>query len=434
MYRMVDIIAKKRDGYKLSQGEIEFFVKGCVDGSIPDYQTSALLMAICLKDMDLEEATWLTMAMLYSGDGIDLSAIPGIKVDKHSTGGVGDKTTLIVGPIVAACGVTVAKMSGRGLGHTGGTIDKLESIPGFNTQLSPKDFIRISSEIGIAVAGQTGNLVPADKKLYALRDVTGTVQNKALIAASIMSKKLASGADAIVLDVKTGSGAFMKTVDEARGLAEAMVGIGRNAGRRVAAVITDMDRPLGNAIGNALEVKEAIEVLSGKGPDDVREVCITLAAKMMEMSGLGDFKAASALAEGAITSGSALEKLRQMIRMQGGLDDIVRDTTLLGGAVHVKAYRASKNGYISSMLSDKLGIAAMMLGAGRITKESPIDPVAGIVLEKKPGDAVKQGDVILTLHANDSTLFEQAVQRLDEAITISDTMPEMLPLIIDFIG
>lgn len=433
MFRMIDIIEKKRDGGKLSREEIYFFIQGCTSGSIPDYQTAALLMAICLKDMDMEEATHLTMAMVESGDRIDLSSIEGVKVDKHSTGGVGDKTTLIIGPIVAACGVTVAKMSGRGLGHTGGTVDKLESIPGFNTQLSGAEFIRIAKEIGIVVAGQTGNMVPADKKLYALRDVTGTIKNKALISSSIMSKKLASGADAIVLDVKTGSGAFMKTVDEARDLAKAMVSIGKNAGRKMAAVITDMDRPLGNAIGNALEVKEAIEVLSGQGPNDVHEVCVTLAAKMLELAGKGNFECCTELVHKAIESRSALSKLSQMIRMQGGLEDVIRDVSLLPKAVHVMEYKAARSGFITSMLSDRLGMAAMMLGAGRMTKESPIDPSAGIMLLKKPGDSVKQGDVLMMLHTNDATLFESASKELDGAVVIGDEKPEDIPLIIGFI-
>lgn len=433
MFRMVDIIAKKRDGEKLSQDEIAFFIKGCVDGSIPDYQTSALLMAICLRGMDMEEATHLTMAMLRSGDVIDLSAISGVKVDKHSTGGVGDKTTLIVGPIVAACGVPVAKMSGRGLGHTGGTIDKLESIPGFNTQLTRNRFIECVQKSGIAVAGQTGNLVPADKKLYALRDVTATVQNVALIAASIMSKKLASGADAIVLDVKTGSGAFMKTLEEARLLAEAMVAIGRNAGRKVVAVITDMDRPLGLAVGNALEVREAIEVLSGKGPEDVREVCLVLAAKMLELAGKGTAEACMGLAEEAMASKSALQKLKDMIRNQGGLEDVVKDPSLLPRAVHTKSYPAAKDGIMTAILSDRLGIAAMMLGAGRRTKDSPIDPAAGIMLLKKPGDAVKKGESLMVLHTDDTTLFDAAMAELDQAVLIGDAQPPHVPLILDLI-
>jgi len=433
MLRMVDIIAKKRDGGKLSREEIEFFVKGYTEGSIPDYQASALLMAICLKGMDMEEATCLTMAMVASGEQIDLSAIEGIKVDKHSTGGVGDKTTLVLGPIVASCGVKVAKMSGRGLGHTGGTIDKLESIPGFNTQLTRDEFIRAVKETGIAVAGQTGNLVPADKKLYALRDVTGTVRSLALISSSIMSKKLAAGSDVIVLDVKTGSGAFMKTIKEARELAEAMVSIGTRAGKKVAAVITDMDRPLGYAVGNALEVREAIDVLKGKGPADVREVCLTLAAKMLELAGKGSFEQCREMAAEAIESGAALRKLEQMIRTQGGLAEVVRDPTLLPQATHVKAYRAGRGGYITAIQSERLGIAAMMLGAGRATKESAIDPAAGIVLLKKPGDSVKEGDVIMELHANDEALFESAIAELDSAVAIGDKVPEPTPLIIDFV-
>lgn len=433
MLRMVDIIAKKRDGGKLSKEETDFFIRGYTDGSIPDYQASALLMAICLKGMDMEEAANLTIAMVESGEQIDLSAIEGIKADKHSTGGVGDKTTLVIGPIVASCGIKVAKMSGRGLGHTGGTIDKLESIPGFNTQLTRDAFIRAVRETGIAVAGQTGNLVPADKKLYALRDVTGTIQSRALISSSIMSKKLAAGSDVIVLDVKTGSGAFMKTLEEARELAEAMVSIGTRAGRKVAAIITDMDRPLGHAIGNALEVKEAIDVLRGKGPADVREVCLVLAGKMLELAGKGSFDRCRDMAAEAIENGSALAKLEEMIRTQGGLADVVRDPSLFPRAVHVKEYRASRGGFISSIRSDSLGTAAMLLGAGRATKESAIDPAAGIILLKKPGDRVCEGDVILELHADDEALFEPALSQIGHAVVIGDKEPERSPLIIDFV-
>ena len=327
--RMVDVIIKKKEGQKLSKEEIEFFIKGITDGSIPEYQASSLLMAICIKGMDEEETLNLTLAMVASGDCIDLSRIPGIKVDKHSTGGVGDKTTMILGPMVAALGIPVAKMSGRGLGHTGGTIDKLESIPGFNTELSQEEFINIVQETDLAVAGQTGNLVPADKKLYALRDVTGTVESIPLISASIMSKKLAAGSDAIVLDVKVGSGAFMKTVEDAQKLAKAMVDIGTGAKRKTVAVITDMDRPLGKAIGNALEVKEAIEVLRGHGPDDITEVCITLAAKMLELAGMSDFKKCAELAEGTIKDGSALNKFKQMIKAQKGIEQVVDNPGLL---------------------------------------------------------------------------------------------------------
>lgn len=431
--RMVDIIEKKRDGYKLTREEIEFFVKGVVDGSVPDYQASALLMAICLKDMDEEETLQLTMAMVASGEQIDLSDIPGIKVDKHSTGGVGDKTTLILGPIVAACGVPVAKMSGRGLGHTGGTIDKLESIPGFNTELTRDEFLKAVKTNGIAVVGQTGNLVPADKKLYALRDVTGTVRSIPLIASSIMSKKLAAGADAIVLDVKTGSGAFMKTVEEAKSLARAMVKIGNGAGRRTVAVVTDMDKPLGNAIGNALEVKEAIEVLSGKGPEDITEICTTLAGKMLELAGKGDFSSCKDKAKEAIRNGSALEKLKLMIRSQKGLEDVVHDTGLLPKAKYVKEYPASESGYLTSMTSDRLGVASMLLGAGRATKESKIDPAAGILLIKKPGDKVEKGEPLLVLHANDQGLFDAAFREIDKAIRISSKKPSDMPLILDII-
>lgn len=431
--RMVDIIEKKREGLKLSQEEIEFFVKGVVDASIPDYQTSALLMAICLRDMDEEETLQLTLAMVASGDRIDLSSIPGIKVDKHSTGGVGDKTTLIVGPMVAACGVPVAKMSGRGLGHTGGTIDKLESIPGFNTQLSQDEFIKSVKTNGLAIVGQTGNLVPADKKLYALRDVTATIRSIPLISASIMSKKLASGADAIVLDVKVGSGAFMKTVEDAKKLAQAMVRIGNGAGRKTVAVITDMDRPLGKAVGNALEVKEAIEVLNGHGPEDITVVSVTLAGKMLELAGKGDYSTCTSLARETIKNKSGLEKLRMMIKAQKGLEDVVKDTMLLPRAVHTKQYLANDDGYVQSIVSDRLGMASMLLGAGRATKESLIDPAAGIVLLKKPGDRVVKGEPLMVLHANDSSLFDAASQELDNAVVISDGKPNSVPLIIDFV-
>lgn len=431
--RMVDIISKKKEGRKLFKEEIEFFIKGVTDGSIPDYQASALLMAICLKGMDKEETLNLTLAMVASGDRIDLSEIPGFKVDKHSTGGVGDKTTMILGPMVAAVGVPVAKMSGRGLGHTGGTIDKLESIPGFNTELAQEEFIKTVQNIGLAVAGQTGNLVPADKKLYALRDVTATIESIPLISASIMSKKLAAGADGIVLDVKVGSGAFMKTLEDARKLARAMVDIGNGAGLKTVAVITDMDRPLGKAVGNALEVMEAIEVLSGKGPEDITEVCITLAGKMLELAGKGDFERCKALATETIKDGSALVKLRLMINAQKGNGAVVDSVELLPKAQFTKEYNASSSGYIESIISDKLGMASMLLGAGRATKESLIDPAAGIVLLKKPGDVVKAGEPIIILHANDESLFEDSIRELDQAVRISAEIPSSTPLIIDII-
>ncbi|HHU91446.1 MAG TPA: pyrimidine-nucleoside phosphorylase [Clostridiaceae bacterium] len=431
--RMVDIIIKKKEGLKLSREEIEFFVRGVTDGSIPDYQASSLLMAICLKGMDDEETLNLTLAMVASGDTIDLSEIPKIKVDKHSTGGVGDKTTMILGPMVAALGVPVAKMSGRGLGHTGGTIDKLESIPGVNTQLSQEEFIKIVQDIGLAVAGQTGNLVPADKKLYALRDVTGTVESIPLISASIMSKKLASGSDAIVLDVKVGSGAFMKTTEDAQKLAKAMVEIGSGAKRKTVAVITDMDRPLGKAVGNALEVKEAIEVLSGNGSDDITEVCITLAAKMLELAGMGDFNKCARLAEGTIKDGSALEKFKQMIKAQNGNEEVVDNPELLPSAKYTTEYRAASDGYIFSIISDRLGVASMLLGAGRATKESVIDPGAGITLLKKPGEMVKAGEPIMMLHANSESLFKDSLDELEKAVVISREKPPQTPLIIDII-
>ena len=431
--RMVDVIIKKKEGQKLSKEEIEFFIKGITDGSIPEYQASSLLMAICIKGMDEEETLNLTLAMVASGDCIDLSRIPGIKVDKHSTGGVGDKTTMILGPMVAALGIPVAKMSGRGLGHTGGTIDKLESIPGFNTELSQEEFINIVQETGLAVAGQTGNLVPADKKLYALRDVTGTVESIPLISASIMSKKLAAGSDAIVLDVKVGSGAFMKTVEDAQKLAKAMVDIGTGAKRKTVAVITDMDRPLGKAIGNALEVKEAIEVLRGHGPDDITEVCITLAAKMLELAGMSDFKKCAELAEGTIKDGSALNKFKQMIKAQKGNEQVVDNPGLLPSAKYTVEYKVASGGYISAILSDKLGLASMLLGAGRATKESLIDPGAGITLLKKPGDMVEAGEPIMILHANSQSLFNESLNELDKAVRISGEKPPETPLIIDII-
>ncbi len=334
---------------------------------------------------------------------------------------------------MAACGVPVAKMSGRGLGHTGGTIDKLESIPGFRTEVEREEFIKIVQNIGLAVVGQSGNLVPADKKLYALRDVTATVRSIPLIAASIMSKKLAAGADAIVLDVKVGSGAFMKTLDEARELARAMVDIGNGAGRKTVAVITDMDRPLGKAVGNALEVREAIEVLTGKGPEDITEVCITLAAKMLELAGKGDFNTCVALAKGVVQDRIALEKLKLMIAAQSGLADVVEDPGLLPSAAHTKPYLAQEDGYLKAVISDRLGVASMLLGAGRATKESAIDPAAGIVLMKKPGDKVSKGEPIMVLHANNQSLFEASVSELDRAVIISKEPPEASPLIIDII-
>lgn len=428
--RMVDLIQKKRNDGTLTEEEIRFFISGICDRSIPEYQTAALLMAIWFRGMTAEETLQLTMAMVDSGDRLDLSAIPGVKVDKHSTGGVGDKTTLILAPIVASCGVPVAKMSGRGLGHTGGTIDKLEAIPGFSTGLELERFIENVRTHGIAVAGQTGHLVPADKILYALRDVTATIDNVSLIAASIMSKKLAAGSDAIVLDVKVGSGAFMHTVEAAAELAREMVSIGNGAGRRTVAVLTDMDKPLGNAIGNALEVREAIDVLSGDGPDDIREVCLQLAALMLELGGAGEADACRRMAEESIRSGRALEKFRELISAQGGNPDVTCDAALMAQAPVVEEYRAASSGWIGRMQSDLLGTASMLLGAGRADKDSRIDMAAGIVLVKKPGDAVEKGDVILRMHTSDAARLEAAREALDRAVEIGAGKPEIAPLII----
>lgn len=426
----LDIILKKRNGGKLTRQEIEFIVNGYTEGSIPDYQASAFLMAVYFRGMDDDETLWLTEAMLHSGDMVDLSGIPGIKVDKHSTGGVGDKTTLIIGPIVAACGVPVAKMSGRGLGHTGGTIDKLESIPGFRTNLSAEEFTGNVREIGLAVAGQTGNLAPADKKIYALRDVTGTVDNISLIAASIMSKKLASGSDAIVLDVKTGSGAFMKTVEEAAALARKMVDIGRGAGKRMMALLTEMDRPLGLAIGNALEVSEAVEILKGEGPQDLREVCLELAANMLVLGGKGPVEACREMASRAISDGTALMKFAQMIEKQGGDPSIADDPSRLSQAPVRVEWKAGTSGYIHSMQVEKLGMASLALGAGRRTKDDTIDPSAGIVLVKKTGDRIERGETLAVLHTSDERLVGEASAIMREAVDIREQPAEQRPLIL----
>lgn len=419
--RMVDVIQAKKDGKALSREQIRYFTEGIVSGDVPDYQAAALLMAIYFQGMSPEETLDLTMAMVDSGDQTDLSAIPGVKVDKHSTGGVGDKTTLILAPLVAACGVPVAKMSGRGLGHTGGTIDKLASIPGFSTELSMDRFLRCVQEYGLAVAGQTGHLVPADKKLYALRDVTATIDNVSLIAASIMSKKLAAGADAIVLDVKTGSGAFMQTVAEARVLAKAMVDIGNGAGRRTVAVLTDMDQPLGLAVGNALEVREALEVLRGGGPDDVREICLVLASEMLALAGKGEPAVCRTLAVEALDSGRALQKFRDMVAAQGGDARVADEPDRLPVAQAIKPYTAKTGGVLHRIVSDRLGMASMMLGAGRKTKEGTIDPASGIVLLKKPGSRVEPGEPIAMLHGAVDAGFEEASRILDEAVEIGTT-------------
>jgi len=420
----LDLIIKKRNGGKLTKEEIEYFVDRYTKGEIPDYQASAFLMAVFFNGMDTDETLWLTEAMLHSGDIVDLSCIPGVKVDKHSTGGVGDKTTLVIAPVVASYGVPVAKMSGRGLGHTGGTIDKLESIPGFRTSLSREEFVANVKEIGIAVAGQTDNLVPADKKLYALRDVTGTVENISLIAASIMSKKLASGSDAIVLDVKVGSGAFMKTIAEAEKLAGLMVDIGRGAGKKTVALITDMDRPLGNKIGNAMEVCEAVDILSGKGPCDLKEVCVELAANMLFVAGKGDIEYCRSLAAEAIEKRTALNKLTEMVIRQGGDPKVIEDTSKLPKARYKAEWKAETAGYIEKMHAEKLGYASLILGAGRKSKEDIIDHSAGIELLKKPADKVEQGETLAILHTSDENRIPGALAILKTAVS---TGPDPVP-------
>ena len=405
--RMVDLIEKKRDGFELSTEEIQFIVTGYTKGEIADYQMSAFLMAVYFKNMTERERADLTIAMANSGDQIDLSAIDGIKVDKHSTGGVGDTTTLVLGPLVAACGVPVAKMSGRGLGHTGGTIDKLEAIEGFHVEISSEEFIKQVNDIKLAVVGQSGNLTPADKKLYALRDVTATVNSIPLIASSIMSKKIAAGADAIVLDVKTGEGAFMKTEEDARELAHAMVGIGNSTGRKTMAIISDMSQPLGFAIGNALEVKEAIETLQGKGPEDLTELCLVLGSQMVVVGGKAEtLEEARGMLEEVIANGKALEVMKQFIEAQGGNPAVVDDMDLLPQAKFVTEVPSEQDGYISFMEADEIGTAAMVLGAGRATKESEIDLAVGIVLNKKVGDRVEKGESIATIYSNTEELAE----------------------------
>lgn len=427
--RMYDIIAKKRDGYELSEAEIAYVIRGYVDGSIPDYQMSAFLMAVYLKGMTEKETLFMTNETAHSGDMVDLSPIQGIKVDKHSTGGVGDKTTLIIAPIAAACGVKVAKMSGRGLGHTGGTVDKLESIPGYRTTLSREEFFQIVNETGLSVIGQSGNLAPADKKMYALRDVTATVESIPLIAVSIMSKKLAAGSDCILLDVKTGSGAFMKTVNDSIALAQEMVKIGENAGRKTIALITDMDTPLGEAIGNSLEVIEAVETLRGNGPKDLTCVCLQLAANMMVLAGLGNLEECLMKAKQTLDDGSALERLAAMVRAQGGDDSVIYHPDTFTKAPYQKEIFAKQDGIISSMDTEKCGIASVLLGAGRETKDSPVDLSAGILLHKKTGDHVKKGDILATMFTSKEELFAAAEEKYESAVTIGETEITRKPLI-----
>lgn len=426
--RMVDLIAKKQAGEILSREEIEFIIDGFTKGDIPDYQMSAFAMAVYFQSMTEEEAANLTMVMAESGDQIDLSAIEGVKVDKHSTGGVGDTTTLVLAPLVASCGVPVAKMSGRGLGHTGGTIDKFEAIEGFRYELPIEDFIALVNQHKIAVIGQTGNLTPADKKLYALRDVTSTVQSIPLIASSIMSKKIAAGADAIVLDVKVGEGAFMKTVEEAEHLANTMVKIGNHVGRKTLAVISNMNEPLGWAIGNALEVAEAVQTLKGEGPEDLLELCLVLGSQMLLAAGFVEtLDQGKVMLKEKIESGEGLNSFRQFIKIQGGNPAFVDDLSLLPQAQYKIELPALEEGVVTHWVANKVGEAAMVLGAGRETKEDTIDPAVGLVLHKKAGDLVKKGDSLLTIYSNREDV-EDVKERLYRALTISDEV-DLQPLV-----
>ncbi|ELH4358462.1 pyrimidine-nucleoside phosphorylase [Staphylococcus pseudintermedius] len=430
--RMVDIIAKKRDGHALTKEEIEFVVNGYTNDDIPDYQMSSLAMAIFFQDMTDEERAYLTMAMVESGDQIDLSNIEGIKVDKHSTGGVGDTTTLVLAPLVAALDVPVAKMSGRGLGHTGGTIDKLESVEGFHVEISEEAFVKLVNEDKVAVIGQTGNLTPADKKIYALRDVTATVNSIPLIASSIMSKKIAAGADAIVLDVKTGNGAFMKTVDDAEQLAHAMVKIGNQVGRQTMAIISDMSQPLGRAIGNALELQEAIDTLKGEGPEDLTELVLTLGSQMVVLAQKAkDLDEARGMLQEVIDNGKALEKFKTFLSNQGGDASVVDEPSKLPTAQYQFELPAKRSGVVSEMIANEIGIASMMLGAGRQIKEDVIDLAVGLVLNKKVGDRVEEGESLLTIYANSEDV-EQVKQKLYDNITISDhaEQPQLIHTII----
>lgn len=427
--RMYDIIHKKRNGGELSGDEIRFFVEGYTNGSVPDYQAAAFCMAVYFQGMTEKETSELTLAMAESGDQIDLSGIDGFTVDKHSTGGVGDKTSLIVAPIVASCGGKVAKMSGRGLGHTGGTVDKLEAIPNFRTELTPDEFIKQVNNIGLCIVGQTGELAPADKKLYALRDVTATVESMPLIASSIMSKKLAAGSKGIVLDVKTGSGAFMKTFEESENLAKEMVSIGKSAGRSVTAVITNMDIPLGNSVGNSLEVIEAIKTLKGEGESDLTDVCLTLAAQMLCMVTGEDEKACYAMAKDAIDDGSALNKLCEMISAQGGNAGVVDDFSLFKQPKHTVEISSEREGYIEHTDAEKIGLASVILGAGREKKGEPIDSSAGIVLKKKTGDRVEKGDTLAIFYTDDESKIEEAKREFFDAFTFGNKKPPAQKLI-----
>lgn len=427
--RMYDLITAKKNGREHTREELEFIVNGFVDGSVPDYQMSAWMMAVCLKGMTDQETAILTDVMAHSGDMVDLSPIQGIKVDKHSTGGVGDKTTLVITPIVAACGVKIAKMSGRGLGHTGGTVDKMESVPGTRTALDQEEFFAQVNKIGISVIGQSGHLAVADKKMYALRDVTATVDCIPLIASSIMSKKLAAGSDAILLDVTCGNGAFMKTVDQAIELAQKMVAIGTHNGRNVAALITDMDTPLGHNIGNSLEVMESMEVLKGRGPADLTEVCYQLAVNMLLLAGLGTEEECRAMAEKAVADGSAFEKCKQMFAAQGGDISVLEDYSRFAAARYSREILAEETGYIYSHDTEKIGGASVLLGAGRLTKTDEIDFAAGITLHKKTGDYVEKGQSIATFYADDEALFDSAEKMFRSGLVIKGEKPVEAPLV-----
>lgn len=428
--RMYDLIHKKRDGESLSKEEIEFIIQGYTKGTIPDYQMAALAMAIYFRGMNPRETADLTLAMAASGDMVNLSALQGVKVDKHSTGGVGDTTTLVLAPLVAAAGVPVAKMSGRGLGHTGGTIDKLESIPGFSVELTEEQFVNNVNSIQIAVMGQTGDITPADKKLYALRDVTATVDTIPLIASSIMSKKLAAGADAIVLDVKTGEGAFMKSQEGSFSLAKAMVDIGTELGRKTVAIVSDMNQPLGFAIGNALEVKEAIDTLRGQGPSDLEELCLQLGSHMLVLAGkVKDTDEAKNILQDLIQSGAALEAFKRFAAAQNGDPSVIDQPEKLPQARLQIDFNAEEDGFVSYIHAEKVGISAMLLGAGRETKESVIDLAVGIVLRKKVGDPVKKGEPLAVLHVNNEAKLTEAQMLLREAFEISDTSVAKPPLL-----
>lgn len=432
-FSMPELIKKKRDGGVLDSDEIKYIIDGCASGDIPDYQLSAFAMAVFFKGMTKDETVAMTLAMRDSGDKADLDGIDGIKVDKHSTGGVGDKTTLIVAPIVAACGVKVAKMSGRGLGHTGGTVDKLESIPGFQTSLSPEKMKETVNLCGLSVTGQSGNMCPADKRLYALRDVTATVDSVPLISSSIMSKKLADGSDCILLDVKTGSGSFMKTLDDSRTLAKTMVDIGNGAGVKTAALITNMDSPLGSAVGNSLEVIEAVEVLGGKTDGDLWLVCHELAKMMLFLAGKGTEDECGKMADKAVESGAALERFKLMVKAQGGDVSYIENTDKFKKSHYKREVYATRDGYISAMNSETVGMTAVALGAGRMKKEDSIDYSAGIVIAKKTGDFVKAGELLATLYTDNEQSLDNALESYVSALNFSDSPVEKGEMILDFI-